>query len=285
MNHDIDNPRTTNTHANLGVGIGLRAAHYLEFRAANGPMAGIDWLEVHTENVWHVGGHERQMVEHVRRDYPLSLHGVGLGLGSASGLNAAHLAQLAQVVRELSPALVSEHLCWNASGAHVLNDLLPLPYTEASLQLVCERVDRVQNTLQRQILIENLSSYVRFAAHDYDEIAFLNALSTRTGCGLLLDLNNLYVNQCNHGDDAAQAIAQVHAHAVGELHLAGHSSSETLVIDDHSAPVCAAVWNLYRLAVARMPHVATLVEWDTNVPPLPVLCAQVDAARAIRERL
>jgi len=261
-----------------GVGIGLRHAHYEAFMA--GPP-GIDWIEVHSENYFGDGGYDLHVLETVRRDLPVSLHGVGLGLGSAVPLDEAHLARLARLVERIEPAVVSEHLCWGASAQGALHDLLPMPLTQASLDHLAARVAQMQDSLGRAVLIENVSTYIRFRGDAYSEAEFLASLAQRTGCGVLLDVNNLYVNQCNHGEDALAAMAALPPHVVGEIHLAGHRVSAAAVIDDHGSRVAPAVWSLYEAALARFGATPTLIEWDTAVPALDVL---LDEALLARER-
>jgi uncharacterized protein (UPF0276 family) len=265
----------------LGVGVGLRAPHYRQFLDQR-PRAG--WLEVHTENYLDQGGWDWHVLEQLRRDYPVSLHGVGLGLGSARGFSEEHLARVRALVRRVQPALVSEHLCWGAVTDRQLNDLLPLVLDEAALALMCARVDRLQEVLGRQVLLENVSTYVRFHADAMSEAEFLAALASRTGCGLLLDINNLYVNQCNHGEDALAAMAAIQPGMVGEMHLAGHLVTPQAVIDHHGDRVAEPVWRLYEAALQRFGAVPTLIEWDTDVPPLDVLLAEADKASALHAR-
>jgi len=266
-----------------GVGIGLRAPHYRAF--LDGAPA-VDWLEVHSENFFGDGGFDLHVLDHVRSRYPVSLHGVGLALGSViadasdEALFAAHLERLAALVERVEPALVSEHLCWGAFGARHFNDLLPLPYTRDALRWMCVQVTRVQERLRRRILIENVSSYVAFAADEMPELEFLAALARRTGCGLLLDVNNLHVNAVNHGFDARAALAAVPPECVAEIHLAGHVRVDDTLIDDHGSPVAPAVWSLYEHALAEIGAVPTLLEWDTDVPALAVLIGEADAARS-----
>jgi len=261
-----------------GIGIGLRTAHYRELLARE-PC--VDWLEAHSENYFGPGGYDLDVLTRLRARYPLSLHGVGLGLGSVTGFSREHLDRVAELVRRIEPGLVSEHLCWGAAAGQVFNDLLPLPLTAAALELMCSRVGQMQDVLRRRVLIENVSSYVRFAGDDYDEAGFLNLLAARSGCGILLDVNNLYVNQCNHGADAAAQIDAIDPRHVGEIHLAGHLVTELAVIDHHGARVADAVWALYERAIARIGRVPTLIEWDTDVPALDVL---VDEAARARRR-
>ncbi len=265
---------------NLGAGIGLRAAHYRDFLAGR-PATG--WLEVHSENYFGDGGYDLHVLEHVRREYPLSLHGVGLALGSADGLGERHLAKLQHLVNRIEPELVSEHLCWGALGARHFNDLLPLPYTREALDLMVARVDRVQTVLRRSILIENIASYLQFRAAEIPELEFLAALARRSGCGILFDVNNLYVNAVNHGFAAVTAMDALPADCIGEIHLAGHAQTFDCLIDDHGSCVADAVWALYKAARQRFGAVPTLIEWDTDIPALNVLLAEALKANTILE--
>jgi uncharacterized protein (UPF0276 family) len=258
----------------LGVGIGLRAPHYEEFLRAK-PALG--WVEVHSENYFGAGGYYRHVLERVRRDYAVSLHGVGLGLGSAEGFSPTHLARLADLVSRIEPALISEHLCWTATASGSLNDLLPLPLTGEALELTVRRVEIVQDALRRRLLVENASAYVA-AGGDRGEGEFIAELSRRTGCGVLLDVNNLYVNQRNLGADPLAAIQALDA--VDEIHLAGHLDTGTLLIDHHGDHVAEPVWRLYDAAVERFGSVPVLVEWDTDLPPLATLLAEAEKAGA-----
>ncbi|MBY0572782.1 MAG: DUF692 domain-containing protein [Undibacterium sp.] len=268
-----------------GNGLGLRTAHYRQFLDA--PVA-IDWLEVHSENYFGEGGFDLYVLDTLAKDYPISLHGVGLGLGSAHGVDARHIKKLQNLVSRVEPALVSEHLCWGSITGRHLNDLLPLPLSQQALDLMCDRVDYLQNALQRTILVENVSTYLRFKDDAMSEAQFLCQLSQRSGCGILLDVNNLYVNQCNHGEDALTAIAQfsqLPRHKIGEIHLAGHLCLDNVVIDDHGSRIVPAVWDLYH-AVCRQiaTDIPTLIEWDTDIPALSVLLDEASLAQAIRER-
>ncbi|XGA68492.1 DUF692 family protein [Duganella sp. BuS-21] len=244
----------------------------------------VAWLEVHSENYLDRAGWDWHVLRELRRDYPVSLHGVGLGLGSARGFSEAHLARVRELVLQVEPVLVSEHLCWGAVADRQLNDLLPLTLDSAALALMSERVGRVQDALGRQLLLENVSSYVRFHADAMSEAEFMAQLSARTGCGLLLDINNLYVNQCNHGEDALAAIAAIQPGMVGEMHLAGHLVTPEAVIDHHGDRVAEPVWRLYEAALARFGAVPTLIEWDTDVPALDVLLAEASTAAALHAR-
>lgn len=264
--------------SDLGVGVGLRAPHYRQF-VEQRPRAA--WLEVHTENYLDQAGWDWHVLQQLRRDYPISLHGVGLGLGSARGFSEQHLERVRSLVQRVDPALVSEHLCWGAVGDRQLNDLLPITLDRAALDLLSARVGRVQDVLGRRILLENVSTYVRFHADAMSEAEFMAALAQRTGCGLLLDINNLYVNQRNHGEDALAAIAAIRPGMVGEMHLAGHLETPLAVIDHHGDTVADPVWRLYEAALERFGALPTLIEWDTEIPPLEVLLGEAEKARVL----
>jgi uncharacterized protein (UPF0276 family) len=267
------------------AGIGLRSQHHEHAAAA---LAAVAWLEVHTENYFHDGGPQLRALEQARANYPLSLHGVGLGLGSVEPIDAGHLARVKRAVARFEPALVSEHASWGHAGGEHFNDLLPLPYTEEAAELLAARVRQVQDVLGRQILIENLSSYFAYSSSRLNEWEFLAAVVERSACGLLLDVNNLYVNSVNLGLDAERFIAAVPGGAVQEIHLAGHRrnlvGNRELLIDDHGSTVCAEVWSLYERAIARLGPVPTLIEWDTDVPAIEVLVAEAHKADSIMER-
>jgi uncharacterized protein (UPF0276 family) len=266
------------------AGIGLRAAHYRAFLDGVPP---VDWLEVHSENYFGDGGYDLGVLDHVRARYPVSLHGVGLAIGSADDDDARfarHLERLARLVERVEPALVSEHLCWGAVGTRHFNDLLPVPYTHDALAHVGARVSRVQDRLRRRVLIENVSSYVAFRASEIPELDFAAALASRTGCAVLLDVNNLYVNARNHGFDAERALDAMPECVVAEMHLSGHLVGDDVLVDDHGSRVAAAVWSLYERALARFGPVPTLIEWDTAIPPLSVLVDEADGARHRLER-
>jgi uncharacterized protein len=263
------------------TGIGLRGPHVREVLATR-PQ--IPWLEVHAEN-YMGGGAALRDLDAVRRDYPLSIHGVGLSLGSAEGLDARHLARLRALVERVQPFVVSEHLSWSVSGGAYLNHLLPLPYTEESLGVLAENVDRAQSALGRRLLVENPSSYLAFRASTIPEAEFLAELARRAGCGILCDVNNVYVTAKNLGLDAEAYLVALPADAIDEIHLAGHSENEvdgvpsrTILIDDHGARVAPAVWALYRKALERFGPAPTLIEWDTNLPALGVLLDEAATA-------
>lgn len=264
----------------LGVGIGLRHAHYRDFLDGKQP---VDWLEVHTENYLGDGGYDLHVLEQVRRDYPLSFHGVGLGLGSAMPMDTAHLDRIAALVDRFQPALVSEHLCWSAVPTRHVNDLLPLPFTNEVLDVVACHVDQMQTVLKRSVLLENISSHLRFRQDEMNEVEFLMEVVGRTGCAVLLDINNLYVNQCNHQEDALAAIDRVPPGAVQEIHLAGHLVTEDTVVDHHGSRASPDVWALYQHALDRFGPVSTLLEWDTDIPPIGVLLDEAATARRLAE--
>ncbi|SFG72418.1 hypothetical protein SAMN05518865_11710 [Duganella sp. CF458] len=256
----------------------MRAPHYRQFLEQRSRAA---WLEVHTENYLDQAGGDFHVLQELRRDYAISLHGVGLGLGSARGFSADHLARVASLAHRIQPALVSEHLCWGAVFDRHLNDLLPLALNHAALEMLEQRVGRMQDALGRTILLENVSSFVRFADDAMSEAEFLTALARRTGCGLLLDVNNLYVNQCNHQEDAMAALAAIAPGTVGEIHLAGHLVTPDAVVDHHGAAIADPVWRLYEATLARFGAVPTLIEWDTDIPPLETLLAEAAKASTL----
>jgi uncharacterized protein (UPF0276 family) len=262
----------------LGAGVGLRAPHYRDFVDGH-PDAG--WLEVHSENYFGAGGHDLDVLRRVRAAYPLSLHGVGLALGSVEPDAAGHVERLKRLADAIEPALVSEHLCWGrASGRH-FNDLLPLPYTEEALDLVAARVGELQDTLRRRVLLENVSRYLQFRASRIPEGEFIADVVRCTGCGVLLDVNNLYVNRLNHGDDPRAFMDAIPRDAVGEIHLAGHLVTPDCVIDTHGDRIAAPVWALYEEALARFGAVSTLIEWDADIPPLATLLGEARRARSM----
>lgn len=263
------------------AGIGLRAPHYAGILERRPPLA---FLEVHSENYFCAGGAPLAWLERFRPLYALSLHGVGLSLGSADPLDERHLARLEGLVRRFEPALVSEHLCWSSVGGRHANDLLPLPYTRESLDHVARRVEAVQERLARPILVENVSTYLQFAESTIPEWEFVSEVARRTGCGILLDVNNIWVNAVNHGFDARGYLDAIDPSHVHEIHLAGFDAGERGLIDTHATPVSAEVWDLYEEAIARFGPRPTLVEWDAELPPLDVLLGEARKADAILER-
>ena len=263
----------------VAAGIGLRAPHVMRVLHERPPIA---WLEAHSENLFSAGGGMHSAMEQIRADYPLSLHGVGLSLGSSDRLDPTHLARLAALVTLYQPELVSEHLCWGAVGGRHSNDLLPMPFTEEAVTLMVARIGEVQDALKRQILVENISTYLRFEGGDYTEWDFVAAVVRRSGCGLLCDVNNIYVNSINHSFDPHVYLRAMPREAVKEIHLAGFTRKDDLavplLIDTHSRPVDEKVWDLYDEAISLFGPIPTLIEWDQDIPELEVLLAE--AARA-----
>jgi len=262
----------------LGHGIGLRAEHYADVLAAPPP---VDWFEVISDNFMVPGGNPRRVLRAVRERWPIVLHGVSLSLGATDPLDARYLDELAALAREVEPAIVSDHLCWGSHGGAYAHDLLPLPFTEEALAHVVERVLRVQDRLKRRILVENVSSYVAFTQSTMAEHEFLAALAERADCGLLLDVNNVFVSAHNHGFDARAFIDAIPRGRVGQFHLAGHSQLGELLLDTHDHPVRDEVWALYRHAVARFGAVPTLIEWDDKLPALARVVEESRRAKAV----
>lgn len=264
-----------------GAGIGLRSPHAAEI-AATRPAIG--FLEVHAENYMFETPALDRLLE-LRRDYPISIHGVALSLGSAERLDRDHLVRLKQLVERVEPVLVSEHLAWSAIGGAYLNDLLPLPYTEASLELFCRHVAEVQAFLGRRLLVENPASYLQFRQSYIPEAEFLGEIARRTGCGILCDVNNIYVGASNLGFDAIAYLEALPVAAVGEVHLAGHHQAEdaAVLIDDHGSRVAEPVWELHSAALRRFGPVPTLIEWDANLPPLEILLEEARRAEDLAD--
>ena len=275
------------------AGIGLRTPHVPAL--ANDPAdlpPVTPWLEIHSENFLCAGGPRRAMLEAIAARYPISCHGVGLSLGSAEGLDRAHMDNLCALYADIRPALISEHLSWSITGGNYLNDLLPLPYTDEVLDTVCRNVDQAQTAFGRTILVENPSAYLTFPESTMSEVAFLNTLTVRTGCGVLLDANNIYVTATNTAEEGQDPMAMARAYidgidgkSVGEIHLAGHSvvgvGNDQVLVDTHSTHTCKDVWTLYRYAIDRIGPRATLIEWDQDIPELDVLLAEAARAQSI----
>lgn len=266
------------------AGVGLKPQH---FELILTQLPDIAWFEIHAENYMGAGGPMHKYLNAIRQNYPISIHGVGLSLGSATGLSTGHLNRLQHLVNRYEPGMVSEHLSWSRHRDTVLNDLLPVPYTKESLKIFSQNIDQMQMTLQRQILIENPSSYFELIDSDFTEHEFLVTLAKQSGCKLLLDVNNIYVSACNHGFDAKEYILSIDSTLVGEIHLAGHSvqqtQSGTVRIDDHGSTVCDAVWQLYQFTLAHIGNRPTLIEWDTDVPSWQVLNQQAQLAQQLLE--
>ena len=259
----------------FAAGIGLRAPHY---REVLNTLPRLNWVEVHSEN-FYGGGAPLHTLFKVREHYAVSLHGVGMGLASTTPLNEEHLSALARLCTDVQPASVSEHLCWNAADGMVINDLLPFPYTREALIHVARRVDQVQETLGRQLLVENLSSYLSFSHSEMTEGEFLAELTQRTGCGILFDVENLYVNMRNLGVDVDAFISAIPAAAVKEYHLAGYSTRDGCLVDTHDHPVYPEVWQLYESVLRQIGPRPTLIEWDSDIPALSVLMGEAAKAQ------
>jgi uncharacterized protein (UPF0276 family) len=264
----------------VAVGIGLRAPHVARVRDER---PGCAWLEVHSENYFVDGGPALSALEAIRANHPIALHGVGMSLGSADALDRGHLARLQRLAARIEPAAISEHLCWSRIDGRHLNDLLPLPFTTEALDHVCAHVEQVQDALARPLLVENVSAYLRFADDAMSEWEFVAAVARRTGCKLLFDVNNVYVNAVNHGFDPLAYLAAIPGEAVAEIHLAGFDASGDCLIDTHGTRVAPPVWDLYRATVERFGPKPTLIEWDTDLPALEVLLDEAATARQIME--
>jgi uncharacterized protein (UPF0276 family) len=269
----------------LGVGVGLRPKHYARVLAEPDPARlGVDFFEAISENYMVPGGRPPRVLSEVRARFPVVLHGVSLNIGSADPLDRDYLDELAALARRFQPAWLSDHLCWTGVRGRNLHDLLPLPYTEDVLAHVCARVQCVQDRLGRRIALENPSSYFAYRADAIPEAEFLARVAERADCGILLDVNNVFVSAHNHGFDAERYLAQIPAERVFQIHLAGHSTRGALRIDTHDHAVCDEVWALYEIALRRLGPVSTLIEWDDRIPELEVLVAEAARARAILAR-
>jgi uncharacterized protein (UPF0276 family) len=266
---------------NPGFGLGLRPDHYADFLAARQP---VDWLELISENYMVPGGKPLAMLDAIRADYPVALHGVSLSIGSTDPLDRAYLAQLKALHRRVDPLWVSDHLCWTGVVGRNSHDLLPLPYSEEALKLVVAHVRQVQDLLGERILLENVSSYLEFRDSVMPEWDFVRAVAEEADCLLLLDVNNIYVSSVNHGFDAGEYLRAMPADRVRQIHLAGHHDHGNYIVDTHDHPVCEAVWALYADACRAFGEVAAMIERDANIPPLPELLAELDQARAIAAR-
>ena len=262
----------------LRAGIGLRPSHY---QAILEEKPAVSFLEVHSENFFGDGGQPLKYLARFREDYLVSTHGVGLSLGSSDPLSIDHLKKLKRLVDAIEPALISEHLCWVGVNGRFLNDLLPLPYTPESLAHVVQRVSEVQDFLNRPVLIENVSSYLEFIDSTIPEWEFVREVAARAGCRILLDVNNIHVNSVNHNFDALKYLDAIAPGSVGEIHLAGFQDTGEVLIDTHGAAVSDEVWRLYEYAIQRFGLVPTLIEWDTDIPALPVLLGEAEKASRV----
>jgi len=261
-----------------GFGLGLRPPHYAAFREA--PQR-VDWLEAISENYLVPGGKPLRMLDAMRERYPIVLHGVSMSIGSAQGLDARYLRELAALVRRVQPLWISDHLCWTGVHGRQLHDLLPLPYSEEALRIVVRNLRQAQDALGRRLVLENVSSYAEYRASTMSEWDFLNAVAEEADCLLLLDVNNVYVSSVNHGYDATRYIDAMPAARVQQIHLAGHTNHGTHIVDTHDHPIADPVWALYRHACERFGPVATLIERDDRIPPLAELVDELDRARAV----
>ena len=266
----------------LGFGLGLRPAHYAEIRSRR---TRVDWFEALTENYLVAGGPPLVHLEQVRADYPIALHGVSLSIGSTAPLDLNYLDAVRRLAARVEPVWISDHLCWTGVDGRNLHDLLPLPYTEEALEHVVGRVRRVQDFLGRQLLLENVSSYLTYTTSRMTEWEFLARVAEAADCLILLDVNNIYVSSVNHGFDATTYLAGVPAGRVRQIHVAGHENRGSHIIDTHDAPVVAPVWDLYRDAIRRFGNVASMIERDDHIPPLADLESELDVARAVAAEL
>jgi uncharacterized protein len=264
-----------------GFGLGLRTEHYADFRGDATARQGVEWLEIISENYLVPGGQPLAHLDAIRRDLPMVMHGVSMSIGSADPLNLDYLRDLKALAHRVEPAWISDHLCWTGVDHHNLHDLLPLPYTETALRHVSQRMAQVQDLLGRRLVIENVSSYVAWAADEMSEWQFICELLQRADCELLLDVNNVYVSAVNHGFDPKSFIDALPAHRIRQIHLAGHEVSDDGLIDTHDHPVADAVWDLYRHTLRRLGPVPTMIERDDHIPPLPELIKELDQARRI----
>ncbi len=264
----------------LGFGLGLRKDHYQAILAESPP---VDWFEILSENYMVDGGKPLYFLDRIRENYPLVMHGVSLSIGSTDPLNRDYLRQLKQLMERVQPEWLSDHLCWTGLHGRNFHDLLPLPYTEEAIEHVAGRIAQVQDFLGRQILLENLSSYVAFKSSQIPEWEFLSAVAQRADCLLLLDVNNIYVSSVNHGFDPMTYVRAVPAERVWQIHLAGHTANASgkILIDTHDQPVCDAVWRLYQQTAALLGPVSTMIERDDNIPMLSELVEELEQARAI----
>ncbi len=266
----------------LGHGVGLRPKHYGAFLSGPSP---VEWVEAVSENFMAIGGRPVAVLEKVRQEIPVALHGVSLSIGSVDPLDNGYLRQLEQLIRRIQPAIVSDHFCWGSHGGRYVHDLWPLPYTEEALRHVVARVVQVQDLLGRQILLENVSSYVAFRASEMTEWEFLAQVSERADCGILLDVNNVYVSGRNHGFEPEVYLRGLPPSRIGQIHLAGHSDHGKYLLDSHDGPAPDSVWSLYRTALSLFGRVSTLIEWDDRIPELDVLVTESRNAAEIERAL
>jgi len=275
-----DSIRATTERPFLGFGLGLRTDHYETVRTEK---PAVDWFEIISENYMVPGGKPLYYLDEIRRDYPMVMHGVSMSLGSSDPLNREYLKELKTLAARVEPAWISDHLCWTGVHGTNMHDLLPLPYTEAAIAHLADRIAQVQDYLGRRILLENVSSYLTYQDSVMTEWEFLTAIAEQADCLLLLDINNIYVSASNHGFDPMNYINHVPVERVYQFHLAGHTMNGEIIVDTHDQPVIDPVWKLYASAVRRFGAVSTMIERDDNIPPLPDLMAELGQARAIAE--
>lgn len=271
-----------NLFPNLGIGLGLRAPHYSHIAQSHPPLG---WFEAISENYMGLSesgsGRPRKILESFRKDYEIVLHGVSLSIGSTDELNFSYLTKLKKLAQVIQPKWISDHLCWTGVKGENVHDLLPLPFTKEAINHLVSRICRVQDFLGRRILLENVSSYITFKHSEMTEWDFLSEISNKADCGILLDINNVYVNSVNHEFDPVAYLKALPPERIGQIHLAGHSRQGELLIDTHDAPVCNEVWDLFRIAVKLFGQVATMVEWDAKIPDFSTLQAEADKAEKI----
>jgi uncharacterized protein (UPF0276 family) len=268
-----------------GFGLGLRTAHYTELAATSAQASGIDWFEILSENYMDAGGKPLAMLDMVRRDYPVVMHGVSMSVGTIEGPSDAYLRALRSLAARVEPLWISDHLCWTGTMGRNLHDLLPLPYTEEALAVVVRNVRRVQDYLERPILLENVSSYLSFNDDSFQEWDFVREVAEQSNSLILLDVNNVYVSSVNHGFDPEAYLRALPAGRVQQIHLAGHCVQEGIIIDTHDHPIADPVWRLYESALRRFGRVSTMIERDDAIPPLAELGAELRRARAISDSL
>jgi uncharacterized protein (UPF0276 family) len=277
-NHTCSSVQPRPDRSSAGFGVGLRTPHYSEFLAAKQPL---DWLEIITDNFLVDGGKPLRMLDRIRRDYPVAMHGVAMSIGAAKGIDLTYLHKVKALAARIEPLWVSDHLCWIGPGPEQLHDLYPLPYTDEAARHVIEQIQHAQDVLQRQLVIENVSSYIQFAGEAASEWQFLSHIAQAADCLLLVDVNNIFVSSVNHSFDPLDYLNALPAQRVQQIHLAGHSDHGDYVVDTHDHPVAAPVWDLYRHACLRFGSVATMIERDDEIPPLSALLEELDIARKI----
>lgn len=264
----------------FNFGLGLRTQHYNDFLDQPQP---VDWLEVISDNYMVDGGKPLAILDRIRADYPIAMHGVSMSIGAIDGLDKNYLSKLKTLEQRIQPIWVSDHLCWTGAHGRNIHDLLPLPFTREALLVIKRNVEQAQEVLQRPLVLENVSSYLEFKSSEMTEWEFLSEVCHSTGCKLLLDINNIYVSAFNHGFSPSSYIEGVPAESVIQFHLAGHQDNGDHLIDTHDHPVCDGVWDIYRQALMHFGYVPTMIERDDKIPPLPELLAELDIARAIAQ--